>query len=74
MKGCLINDLARELKQFPGVEAQFSRRKKHNQVTLFHQGKSRFVVFPATAGDGQRALKNVLRDCRSELRHLGAIH
>lgn len=63
--------LRREIDKIPGVQASFSRRKKHEQVVLSYDGRSRFVVYPTTAGDGRRALKNILRDVRAELRNLG---
>jgi hypothetical protein len=66
-----LQELRRELAKYPGVEAEFAHRSKHQQVTLTYGGRSRFVVFPASPSNSIRGLQKTIKDVRGELRNLG---
>lgn len=66
-----LQELKRELAKYPGVAAEFTHRAKHQQVTLSYNGRSRFVVFPASPSDCTRGLQKTIKDMRGELRNLG---
>jgi len=63
----------REVKFWPGVQANFSHRSKHSQVTFEFNGASRFVVLPSSPGDNYRGVRNKVCEVRRTLRHLGAV-
>jgi hypothetical protein len=66
------DELRREIEKYPGVSAEFGHRRKHHQVTLkTEDGRSRFVVFPASPSNSIRGLQKTIKDVRGELRNLG---
>jgi hypothetical protein len=62
-----------ELAMWPGVTAAREIRGKHYAIVLAFGPASRFVVYPATPGDGIRGARNHIADIRSVLHDLGAI-
>lgn len=62
-----------ELAMWPGITASHEIRGKHYAIVLAFGATSRFVVYPATPGDGIRGARNHIADIRSVLHDLGAI-
>lgn len=62
----------REIKQWPGVGAKIGYRRKHKQVTLSFEGRTRFLVLPGTSGDSHRGVHIKIAELRRTLRLLGA--
>lgn len=73
MKHPYENTIRDEVEHWPGATVEFSLRAKHAQAVVAFGGKSRFVIIPATPGDGARGASKALPDIRRELRALGAV-
>lgn len=69
--GAYEDAIEHELRNWPGVEAEFGRRAKHRQVILRFGGRSRFVVYPDSPSD-HRGCRNNIIDIRKECASLGA--
>jgi hypothetical protein len=61
----------RELESWPGVSVERDWTKRHMRVTVTFQGRSRFVIAPATGSDARGPLNHV-QDLRQVLREIGA--
>jgi len=61
-----------EIERWPGVSAEFDRRRKHPVVFIRYGSQERMLTFPGTAGD-YRAVKNKIADIRRMLRGWGAV-